>query len=172
MNTRSEKKAHNSFLTMIGKGVAQLFRFTNWTVMALMIVMSSVMLLQILSRYLFNLPLTWPEELCRFLFIWILFLGTAMAFRYKAHLGMDFATTKLPLNLQHIVQRLVEVLILAFLILIICIAPEVLSITQFQRSPVIHVSMNYIYLSFPVASVLMILDLMTRWICPDTIEEN
>lgn len=95
-----------------------------------------------------------------------------MAFRHQAHLGMDFVTLKLPLKFQKIIAHFVEFLIFCFLILILYIAPEVMEVTQFQKSPVIHISMNYIYLAFPMASGLMILDLVSRWVCPRAPAEN
>jgi len=173
MNTSSAKKmGYIRFARALETGVSLLFQIVNWIVFALMVVMCAVMLTQVFSRYLFNYPLTWPEEISRYLFIWIVFLGSAMALRHKAHLGMDFATAKLGPGLKKLAEHMVSIMLLAFLGLILYIAPEILSITQFQKSPVIHISMNYIYLSFPLASALMILDLVSSWICEAVKKEN
>ena len=148
---------------MFKKVVSIIFRLTGWVVLLLMTTICIVMLTQVFSRYLFNAPLTWPEELSRYLFIWVVFLGAAIAFRHKAHLGMDFITERLPLNLKGYTERIVELIILGFLILIIYIAPQVLSVTRFQTSPVLNLPMSYVYLAFPVAGGLMIIELIDRW---------
>lgn len=149
---------------MFKKIVSILFHLTEFAVLVLLATICVVMLTQIFSRYLFNTPLAWPEELSRYLFVWVVFLGAAIAFRYKAHLGMDFITARFSDKFKRITEKLVDLILLGFLILIIYIAPEILSITQFQTSPVLDIPMSYIYLSFPVSCGLMIIELMDRWV--------
>ena len=47
-------------------------------------------LAQVVFRYVFNAPLTWSEELARYLFIWCAFLGWTIASRRRSHLAMTF----------------------------------------------------------------------------------
>ena len=158
----------NLFVRTLATVVDWLFRANGWILIALLTVMSVVMLIQVLSRYLFNAPLTWPEELGRYLFIWIVFLGAALAFRKRAHLRIEFISSKIKPSLMAVIEKVTEFIILIFLIFIIYISIEVLTITGSQKSPVLHIPMNYIYLAFPVASALMILDLATRWLFPSS----
>src|SRR5678816_1188047 len=51
---------------------------------------------QVVLRYLFNNPLTWSEELARYLFIWCAFLGWLVASRRHSHLAMTFVVDRLP----------------------------------------------------------------------------
>lgn len=146
--------------------VEHAYTAATWVLVVFITTMCAVMLIQIIFRYLFNMPLTWPEEVARYIFIWVVFLGAAVAFRAQAHLGMDFATSKLSPGIRRALARAIEVLILGFLLLILYITPEVVDVTQYQRSAVIHVQMSWVYLAFPVASILMILDLFVRWFCP------
>lgn len=44
---------------------------------------------QVVLRYLFNNPQTWAEEVGRYLFIWITFLGAAAAFSRDTHIRVD-----------------------------------------------------------------------------------
>jgi TRAP-type C4-dicarboxylate transport system permease small subunit len=172
--TMSKQRPGHPVLRAISGTADFLYSVANWVLVLFVSVMCIIMMTQIVSRYLFNTPLTWPEEMARYLFIWVVFLGAASAFRARAHLGMDFATSKLTPAVQHKLSRLVEVLILGFFIFILYITPEAVSVTRFQKSPVLHLQMHWIYLAFPVASVLMILDLFVRWFCPwaDQKEEN
>lgn len=167
MDTKAKDKESRNFFAGIASTVNGIFTVLNWVLILFITTMCVVMLIQIIFRYLFNMPLTWPEEVARYLFIWVVFLGAAVAFKSKAHLGMDFAVAKLPQKVRKITNHAVEVLILGFFLLILYIAPEVIDVTRFQRSSVIHIQMCWIYLAFPVASLLMILDILTRWICPE-----
>lgn len=53
-------------------------------------------LAQVVFRYVFNAPLTWSEELARYLFIWCAFLGWTIASRRRSHLAMTFVAERLP----------------------------------------------------------------------------
>jgi TRAP-type C4-dicarboxylate transport system permease small subunit len=53
-------------------------------------------LVQVVLRYAFNSPLTWSEELARYLFIWCAFLGWIVASRRNSHLAMTFVVDRLP----------------------------------------------------------------------------
>ena len=65
-------------------------------------------LLQVFFRYVLNDPLTWSEELARYLFIWCAFLGWIIASRRKSHLAMTFVADKLPPQAQAAVSVAIE----------------------------------------------------------------
>ena len=50
----------------------------------------------VVLRYGFNSSITVSEELGRWLFVWITFLGAVVALREHAHLGTDLLTGRLP----------------------------------------------------------------------------
>ena len=67
---------------------------------ALLVVMLGAMVVMVFGnvvlRYGFNSGLDFSEELSRFFFIWITFLGAIIAMREKAHLGLDTLIRVLP----------------------------------------------------------------------------
>lgn len=54
-----------------------------------MLAILSLTFFQVVLRYLFNSPMTWIEEISRYLFVWIVFLGSALAFRTGVHIKVD-----------------------------------------------------------------------------------
>jgi TRAP-type transport system small permease protein len=54
-----------------------------------------IMFGQVIFRYGLNNSLTWSEEITKFLFIWITFLGTALCFRDNIHIGVEFLIEKM-----------------------------------------------------------------------------
>jgi TRAP-type transport system small permease protein len=66
----------------------------------LLVLMLSAMVVMVFGnvvlRYGFNSGLDFSEELSRFFFIWITFLGAIIAMREKAHLGLDTLIRVLP----------------------------------------------------------------------------
>ena len=50
----------------------------------------------VVLRYAFNSGITVSEELSRWLFVWLVFVGAVVALRDHAHLGMDSVVSRLP----------------------------------------------------------------------------
>jgi TRAP-type C4-dicarboxylate transport system permease small subunit len=50
----------------------------------------------VVLRYGFNSGITFSEEFSRWLFVWLTFVGAALAMRNHAHLGMDSVVSRLP----------------------------------------------------------------------------
>lgn len=48
---------------------------------------------QVIARYVFSHALPWPEELCRFLFIALAYVGIALTMRDNRHLCVDLLLT-------------------------------------------------------------------------------
>lgn len=71
-------------------------------------------LVQVVFRYLFNSPLTWSEELARYLFIWCAFLGWIVASRRNGHLAMTFAVERMPRRAQLAIGVLIQCATLLF----------------------------------------------------------
>lgn len=54
-----------------------------------MVILTAVMSWQVLTRYFIGIPATWAEELCRYLFIWTSFVGSAYAVWMSEHIEID-----------------------------------------------------------------------------------
>ena len=52
-------------------------KLNEYFIIGLMAAMCLVLLAQVISRYLFGKPLTWSEELARYMFVWLALLGSA-----------------------------------------------------------------------------------------------
>lgn len=51
----------------------------------------------VVLRYAFNTGITVSEEVSRWLFVWLVFLGAIVALKEHAHLGSDMLVSRLPL---------------------------------------------------------------------------
>lgn len=70
--------------------------------------------IQVIFRYLFNNSLNWTEELAKYLFVWMTFIGSASAFKDRIHIGVDFFVELLPLKYRHYANVMDIVLITLF----------------------------------------------------------
>ncbi|MFD1851852.1 TRAP transporter small permease [Oceanobacillus bengalensis] len=48
-----------------------------------------IIFLQVVMRYVFGSSLTWSEEIARYAFIWMIYIGVSYGVKKKKHLGVD-----------------------------------------------------------------------------------
>lgn len=63
---------------------------------ALMAAMLAVMTAQVGSRYVFGQPLSWTEEVLRYLYVWMVFLGASAAWADRGHVAVSFISEACP----------------------------------------------------------------------------
>ena len=118
----------------------------------------------VVLRYGFSSGITFSEEVSRFLFVWITFLGAILAFAQRAHIAMETLTSKLP----PAVRRGVAVTS-AFLMLMCCVlmvaggwSQTVINLNNF--APVSGLPRGAIYAAAVLAGVcLALLILRDLW---------
>ncbi|WP_138471727.1 TRAP transporter small permease [Poseidonocella sp. HB161398] len=57
----------------------------DYLMSALIFAIFAILLLQVLSRYVFNLPLYWVEELAKYMMIYVTMIGAAIAYHREGH---------------------------------------------------------------------------------------
>jgi len=135
-------------------------KIMDWISYALLIIFSSAMVistfLQVIFRYLFNSPLFWSEELSRYCFVWVVFVGAAIAMKRGAHIGVDYFEMKLPSRFKNYLKIAVNILIIFFLVITIYQSMLVVIVNMSQCSPAMKIPMGLIYLAIPVGLSLML----------------
>jgi TRAP-type C4-dicarboxylate transport system permease small subunit len=114
------------------------------------------MLLQIFFRYVLNAPLVWTEELCRYLFIWICFMGWTIALRQKSHIRINFFIERLPHSLRKIVTLVFQLLIFVFLIQLLRYGIAMTARSFSVPTITLYISWAYVYLAVPLSAAIML----------------
>lgn len=94
--------------------VRMLDRALDRATVALLTILLLVVGAQIFARYVLNHSLFWSEELARYLFIYLVFLGAAIVLRRGGHIQVSFFVERLPPRLQRGVAVVVDLLLLGF----------------------------------------------------------
>lgn len=71
-------------------------RALKWIAVLLLFIMVLLVFGNVVLRYAFNSGITVAEELSRWLFMWLTFLGSIYALREHQHLGTDTLISRLP----------------------------------------------------------------------------
>ena len=140
------------------KGLRLVLYYFSVTAMSVMLV---TIFGQVISRYFFNDTPEWSEELSRFLFVWVVFLGSALIMGESGHLAVEFLPELLK---KHRAGKFLQVIInLSGYVFIAILFTQGLKMTQvmtFQISPGLQLPMSYIYSVIPLSSLLMLLYLI------------
>lgn len=68
----------------------------RWLLVTLVGALMALMTVQVVMRYGFNASLLWAEEVCRYMLIWLSFLGVALAFERGEVASLTFLSEALP----------------------------------------------------------------------------
>jgi len=122
---------------------------------------------QVVLRYFFNNPQSWAEEVGRYLFVWITFVGAAVAFARDSHIRVDAVMALLGKKTERgadLVRRIGEFAAVALLLY------SGILVAWKQRNSVFYtmpdVSQLFFYAAVPVGSafaVVYVLRGLARW---------
>lgn len=136
-------------------------RLLSGVVVGLLTAICITLMLQVVMRYVFNSPLAWSEELARYLFIWLTFLGAALAYRLRAHIAVDILAEYLDRRVGVVPARVlrgaIRGVVLLFLIALLVGGVTLVQETTGQITPGLRISMAWVYLAIPVGCLIMIL---------------
>ncbi len=127
-----------------------------------LVIMTIIIGLQVVMRYIFQSSITWSEELSRYLCIWLVFIGSSFAVRKGRHICVDALHDALPPKPALCVAIIADVLFLIFAIIVAIFGFEVLAriLDSGQQSPAMGVSMGTIYSALPIGFVLIVFRLL------------
>lgn len=124
--------------------------------MILLIVISLVMMLQVIMRYCFRQSLPWPEEFCRYCFVYSGFLSIGYCIRRGKMLKVDILIGFLPKMLQRILDIAGRVVTMLFFLYLAYYALHATrnSMLGGMKSPALQVPMWLLYASVLLGSSL------------------
>lgn len=88
------------------------FKALEWLMVLCLGAMCLMVFGNVLLRHFFDSGINVSEELARFMFIWLTFLGAVVAMREGGHLGMDMVVRRLPARAQRVALLLGQLLML------------------------------------------------------------
>jgi TRAP-type C4-dicarboxylate transport system permease small subunit len=127
----------------------------------IVLTMFGSLIMQVVCRYFFDAPLSWPEELTMFLMAWMSFLGASVALRGWGHIGVDFFLDKFRGRTKICLQLLIRCIVLSFTLFLLVEGCVFVAKSAHIVSDGMRISMIYPRLSMPVGGALMTLHTMT-----------
>lgn len=115
---------------------------------------------QVVSRYVVGQSSSFTEEFARFSLIWLTVLGAAYINGSKeGHLSMDFLLSKLPAEKRAKRQKVIQILMALFALIVMVLGGGNLvytTLTLGQTSSALQVPLGYVYAIVPISGVMII----------------
>jgi C4-dicarboxylate transporter DctQ subunit len=127
-------------------------QFCKW----LMAAMTLIVFLGVVLRYGLNYPLGWTDEAAKICFTWIVFLGGVIGVRRGIHISINIVVKYLPLAPRKVLNAVGDLSIGLLLAVIIFYGIRLSAMTWRVKTPILEISLVFIYGAAPVTALLML----------------
>ena len=83
---------------------------------AALVILTLVTSAGVFMRYVLRAPLLWQEEVQAFCQVWMVFMGSSLAFRLGGHVAIEILVDTLPERAQRVVGYVIDLIVLAVLL--------------------------------------------------------
>ncbi len=116
---------------------------------------TAITILQVLFRYVLKIPFIWSEEVTRFLFIWIVWLGAALGIPRGKHMVIEFIRDRFREPWPLRIKIATDLLALFFLGVVVVKGISLVKMTAEEFYVTFPLSVKYAYLASVVGGSLM-----------------
>jgi TRAP-type C4-dicarboxylate transport system permease small subunit len=127
-------------------------------------IMVIVIGLQVFMRYVLQDSLSWSEELARYCFIWLVYMGISLGAKKKRHMSVDVVSLAFKDKGKIILSMIGNLLFLAFALFVSINGYQVTMklLTWGQSSPALNIPVGLVYLAGPIGMGLTAIRLLQQ----------
>jgi TRAP-type transport system small permease protein len=145
---------------MTAKGV--LSRILEVIMVTILTIMVGLVFGNVVARYAFNSAITWAEEVARFLFVWLTFVGASFGLMKGLHLGMDMVVARFSPRTRSLIEVVNGFIMIVFLGVWVVGGVHLIQANLDYMSPATGFSMGLVYMIGPLAAGLMGIETIGR----------
>lgn len=131
-------------------------KFVEWTAGLALVIITFSVSLQVFSRFILNNPLSWPEEFSRVIFIYLVFIGGAVASKNNEHIAVDIIDQyEFPELFTTIIQIIRNLLIVAVMYFTFIGSIDLIPLSNNIRLSATSLPMSVMVIPITIGSLLM-----------------
>lgn len=112
---------------------------------------------QVITRFVFNDPSVFSEELAKYCFVWLVLFGSAYVFGENGHMSIEFIKDKFPTKLKMGVEVFIELTVIAFAAAVLVKGGyTVTALAWTQLSASLQIPVGYLYAAMPLSGICII----------------
>lgn len=139
-----------------------IMKITGAFLAALMFIMMIDIFAAVVVRYVLHTALNFSEELGRYTFVWIVFIGMARCVASDAHVALDLLLNALNGNMVKYLKTVIYVFCMSFFTALTIAGWKICELGSRQKSATMRIPMNYIYLCIPICGILSLFFLVLK----------
>ena len=136
--------------------------------LALMVALVGDVFLGVFSRYVMQATFKWYDEVARLCFVWIIFLGAAVAVRRRLHFRMHLVVDRFTPGARRAIERVITLTVIGFGVILVAGGLRIAPIAHRQLTDALEVSQLWFFAALPVGGALMIVFALPQLWRPDT----
>ncbi|PJG85209.1 TRAP transporter small permease [Conservatibacter flavescens] len=97
----------------------KLFKGVSLLLGLMLVVMIALVFFNVILRFFFNSGLVWSEEVSRYVFVYVIYIGAIVAMKENAHLGVDTLIKNVPEKIKmllFVLGRIIIVVVMGILV--------------------------------------------------------
>ena len=141
----------------MAKLLQALDRVLDGITLLLLTVLLLVVGAQILTRYVLNYSLFWSEELARYLFIYLVFIGSAIVLRRNGHIQVSVFVERLPSGVRRGLAIVSDLLLLSFTVIVLIHGVRLAAMVWTVPTAAMLIPWTLVYLGIVLGMAAMVL---------------
>lgn len=145
------------------KKITKIYDSLEAYVLVLALAFSTLLIfVQVIFRYVLNDSITWSEELARYIFIWMIWLGTSVSMKQKEHIRMDMLMNAVHGKGKLVLDLVSGIIMLAFCIFLVKYGWDLVAsmMSRGNKSVALRLPMWVVYSSLPFSQLIVALRLI------------
>ncbi|MDG6448631.1 TRAP transporter small permease [Glaesserella parasuis] len=134
----------------------------EFLVVIILSTMACLVFLNVVLRYGFNSSINITEEVSRYLFVWLTFLGAILAFSDNQHVSVTMLTDKLSPTTRHILRLFTDSIMLFCCYLVVQGGWVQFQLNLHNLSPISEIPTGVTYLAAVISGVFIAILIATR----------
>ncbi|MGD9940929.1 MAG: TRAP transporter small permease [Clostridia bacterium] len=157
--------AETGFIPAVRKASDTVDRLVGWVCALIFGAMTLAVLIGVFYRYVLDLPLSWPEEVSRYLMIWGASLAISLGIKSDEHVGLTVLMDRLKSPAARTLLRAVSyLLVLVFQLIFFWYSLQMVKDAKYMQTLALGITMILPYAAMPVAMVLAVVQLIMVFI--------
>lgn len=145
---------------MLNKLDKVLLNIIKGIVLILIISMFITVITGVITRYILKNPIFGTDELARYLMLYMVMFGSAIAFRNKTHPALLFVVERFSERFVQMWNVLIDMIIIIILTFILKEGYTIAVKNVIQKTPALRISSFWIYIALPIGAFIMIFQII------------
>lgn len=143
-------------IKLVDKYLEEIFLVPLFSIMVI------VISIQVFMRNILNESIPWSEELARYCFIWLVFIGISYAVKKQKHIKITVVFDKFNYKIRNVLSVINILVFISFALIVVFYGYEVAEhiLASDQKSPSLRIPIGLVYLAAPVGMLLTVVRLI------------